>query len=59
MAKNKGNLITAVGWCGTNAGQSTGSILLGTSRSLIYETELNQSGSEVYWKQVHNLNIIA
>ena len=28
---------------------------MGTSRGLIYETELNQNGSEAYWKQVFDL----
>jgi len=55
VTKTKGNFITAVGWCISNNSQTTGPILLGTSKGFIYETEINQSGTEVYWKQVRSI----
>lgn len=43
-----------------NLGQTTGPILLGTSKGLIFETEINPNGSEAYWKQVifHSQDIV-
>jgi len=52
VTKTKGKLVTAVGWSVGHSGSSTGPILLGTSRGLVYETELQLNGSDSYWKQV-------
>lgn len=58
--KFKNHEVTAVGWNFSNDSDSTtGPILLGTSKGLIFETEIAfdgdrmfQSGLEQYWKQV-------
>ncbi|XP_071954720.1 vacuolar protein sorting-associated protein 18 homolog [Antedon mediterranea] len=64
IQKMKGYLIDSVGWNKANSSDNqTGEILMGTSRGLIFETEL-QSGEdsrfflqsvEQYWKQVFDL----
>ncbi|XP_033107072.1 vacuolar protein sorting-associated protein 18 homolog [Anneissia japonica] len=64
IQKMKGYLIDSVGWNKANASDNqTGEILVGTSRGLIFETEL-QSGEdsrfflqslEQYWRQVFDL----
>lgn len=56
----RGHEITQVGWNHENKSDTTtGSILLGTSKGLIFETEISQEGDkffqsslEQYWKQV-------
>lgn len=61
--KQKGHEVTAVGWNFSNDSEaSTGPILLGTSRGLIFETELAlegervfQTGLEQYWRQVFDI----
>jgi len=58
--KFKGHEITAVGWNFSNASEtSTGPILLGTSKGLIFETEIGletdkifNTSLEQYWRQV-------
>lgn len=60
VGKSKSYEITAVGWnYDTPSENTTGAILLGTSKGLILETEIGpegdkifQSGIEQYWKQV-------
>ncbi|KAK7864534.1 hypothetical protein R5R35_007310 [Gryllus longicercus] len=62
-SKLKGHEVTAVGWnFGNESESSTGPILLGTSRGLIFETELLlegervfPSGLEQYWRQVFDI----
>lgn len=61
----KGHLITAVGWNASKSERSTTSnILCGTSKGLIFETELvatddtkwlQMSGTDQYWKQVFDV----
>nr|CAD7458172.1 unnamed protein product [Timema tahoe] len=61
--KFKGYEVTAVGWNYRNDYETTtGPILLGTSKGLIFETEILpegdrifQSGLEQYWKQVFDI----
>lgn len=61
--KFKNHEVTAVGWNFSNDSDSTtGPILLGTSKGLIFETEIAfdgdrmfQSGLEQYWKQVFDI----
>ncbi|CAG0920519.1 unnamed protein product [Notodromas monacha] len=63
LVKWKGHLITAVGWNPRAArDDGTGSILVGTSRGLIFEAELGaeyegffSNSCELYWKQVADL----
>lgn len=64
IAKLKGHHIDSVGWNWQNASDSTtGAILLGTSKGLIFETELSanddskfwQGNLDVYLKQLFNL----
>ncbi|KAK7098433.1 vacuolar protein sorting-associated protein 18 homolog isoform X3 [Littorina saxatilis] len=64
IAKLKGHLLEAVGWNWQNANEkSTGAILIGTSKGLIFETELTQfedsrffqGNIEIYLKQLFNL----
>jgi len=58
--KFKGHEITAVGWNFSNASEtSSGPILLGTSKGLIFETEIGletdkifNTSLEQYWRQV-------
>ena len=53
--------MTAVGWnFGNDSDATTGPILLGTSKGLIFETEIGldgdrifQSSLEQYWRQVN------
>ncbi|XP_023930234.1 vacuolar protein sorting-associated protein 18 homolog [Lingula anatina] len=64
LGRMKGHQIDSVGWNLQNTSETTtGSILLGTSKGLIFETEI-QSGEdsrffqatlEQYWKQLFNL----
>ena len=59
-SKSKGHEVTAVGWnFGNDSDMTTGPILLGTSKGLIFETEISldgdrifQSSLEQYWRQV-------
>ncbi|PNF16669.1 putative vacuolar protein sorting-associated protein 18 [Cryptotermes secundus] len=61
--KFKGHEITAVGWnFGNDSDITTGPILLGTSKGLIFETEIAldgdrifQSSLEQYWRQVFDI----
>ncbi|XP_067005382.2 vacuolar protein sorting-associated protein 18 homolog isoform X2 [Anabrus simplex] len=61
--KLKGHEITAVGWNFANdSDATTGPILLGTSKGLIFESEIMlegdrmfQSGLEQYWRQVFDI----
>ncbi|XP_030762434.1 vacuolar protein sorting-associated protein 18 homolog isoform X2 [Sitophilus oryzae] len=61
--KFRGSEITAVGWNQTNESiATTGLILLGTSKGLIFETEIVAEGDkffssslEQYWKQVFDI----
>lgn len=61
--KIRGNLITAVGWCQSNESESiTGPILMGSTRGLIFETDLDSgeerlftTSLEQYWKQIFDL----
>lgn len=64
ITKLKGHLIESVGWNWQNANEkTTGAILLGTSKGLIFETELTQFDDrsffqgtiEIYLKQLFNL----
>lgn len=58
--KFKGHEITAVGWNFANTSETTtGPILLGTSKALIFETEIGLNGDKIfntsleqYWRQV-------
>jgi hypothetical protein len=59
-SKYKGHEVTAVGWnFGNDSDVTTGPILLGTSKGLIFETQIAQDGEgifqsslEQYWRQV-------
>lgn len=59
-SKFRGHEVTAVGWSYANESESsTGSILLGTSKGLIFETEIGVDGDRIfqtsleqYWRQV-------
>lgn len=59
-AKCRGHEITAVGWnFGNSSETNSGPILLGTSRGLIFETEIGLEGEKIfatnleqYWRQV-------
>lgn len=61
--KFKGHEITAVGWNFSNTSETnTGPILLGTSKGLIFETEISLDGDKIfntsleqYWRQVFDL----
>ncbi|XP_050295734.1 vacuolar protein sorting-associated protein 18 homolog isoform X2 [Anthonomus grandis grandis] len=61
--KFRGNEFTAVAWCNMNeSANTTGPILLGTSKGLIYETEIAQDEEkffspslEQYWRQVFDI----
>uniref|UniRef100_T1JMS9 Pep3/Vps18 beta-propeller domain-containing protein n=1 Tax=Strigamia maritima TaxID=126957 RepID=T1JMS9_STRMM len=61
--KMKGHVLTAVAWNLHNKDNGTGPILFGTSKGLIFETELTlgddrnlfSSNIEVYWKQVFDV----
>jgi hypothetical protein len=61
--KVRGNLVTAVGWSHVNESESTtGPILMGTTRGLIFETDLDSGDDrmfstslEQYWKQIFDL----
>ena len=61
--KVRGNLVTAVGWSHSNESESvTGPILFGTTRGLIFETDLDSGDErlfstslEQYWKQIFDL----
>lgn len=64
ILKLKGHLVESVGWNWQNANdKSTGAILIGTSKGLIFETELSQyddnrffqGNVEIYLKQLFNL----
>ncbi|XP_070564875.1 vacuolar protein sorting-associated protein 18 homolog isoform X2 [Ptychodera flava] len=64
LTKIKGLIIDSVAWNKASGGDnSTGEILLGTSKGLIYETEILsgedsrffQGSLEQYWKQLYNL----
>ncbi|XP_064634570.1 vacuolar protein sorting-associated protein 18 homolog [Lineus longissimus] len=64
LTKLKGHVIDSVGWNRHNQSDSTTSeILLGTSRGLIFETEIQagddsrffQGSLDQYWKQLYNL----
>ncbi|PVD33305.1 hypothetical protein C0Q70_04558 [Pomacea canaliculata] len=64
IAKLKGHLIDSVGWNWQNANEkTTGAILLGTNKGLIFETELTQfddsrffqGNVDLYLKQLFNL----
>ncbi|XP_019754048.2 vacuolar protein sorting-associated protein 18 homolog isoform X1 [Dendroctonus ponderosae] len=60
--KFRGNEFTAIGWNNMNESDSTtGPILLGTSKGLIFETEISLEGDkffapslEQYWRQLPN-----
>lgn len=60
-SKFRGHEVTAVGWnFGNGSDVTTGPILLGTSKGLIFETEIAldgdrifQSSLEQYWRQVN------
>lgn len=64
--KFKGHEITAVGWNFSNASEtSSGPILLGTSKGLIFETEIGletdkifNTSLEQYWRQVLIANML-
>ena len=61
--KIRGHLITSVGWNQYNTSlTSTGPILMGTTRGLIFETEIStestmfsSGGIEKQWKQLYDL----
>ena len=61
--KIRGNLVTAVGWSHANESESTtGPILVGTTRGLIFETDFDSGDErlfstslEQYWKQIFDL----
>ncbi|XP_076620663.1 vacuolar protein sorting-associated protein 18 dor [Colletes latitarsis] len=61
--KFKGHEITAVGWNFSNTSETTtGPILLGTSKGLIFETEIGLDGDKIfntcleqYWRQVFDI----
>ena len=61
--KIRGNLVTAVGWSHVNESESTtGPILVGTTRGLIFETDFDSGDErlfstslEQYWKQIFDL----
>ncbi|XP_076171976.1 vacuolar protein sorting-associated protein 18 dor [Ptiloglossa arizonensis] len=61
--KFKGHEITAVGWNFANTSETTtGPILLGTSKALIFETEIGLNGDKIfntsleqYWRQVFDI----
>ena len=70
LVKSKGHVLSAVGWNHFNESKSkqntTSSILIGTTKGLIFETELvykddskwgllNQVSAEQYWKQLYDL----
>ncbi|KAK6624157.1 hypothetical protein RUM44_011015 [Polyplax serrata] len=63
VGKARGLDITAIAWNYANQSKSSsGAILLGTSKGLIFETEISyenegllQSGLEEYWKQVFDI----
>ncbi|XP_060828024.1 vacuolar protein sorting-associated protein 18 homolog isoform X1 [Bombus pascuorum] len=60
--KFKGHEITAIGWNFSNSSETTtGPILLGTSKGLIFETEIGLDGDKIfntsleqYWRQLPN-----
>jgi hypothetical protein len=60
-SKFRGHEVTAVGWNFSNDSEvTTGPILLGTSKGLIFETEIAQDGDRIfqssleqYWRQVN------
>ncbi|XP_017884886.1 vacuolar protein sorting-associated protein 18 homolog isoform X2 [Ceratina calcarata] len=62
-SKFKGHQITAVGWNFSNTSETmTGPILIGTSRGLIFETEIGLDGDKIfntsleqYWRQVFDI----
>lgn len=62
-SKFKGHEVTAVGWnFGNDSDVTTGPILLGTSKGLIFETEICQEGDRIfqssleqYWRQVFDI----
>ncbi|KAK1130024.1 hypothetical protein K0M31_019708 [Melipona bicolor] len=62
-SKFKGHEITAVGWNYSNSSETTtGPILLGTSKGLIFETEIGLDGDKIfntsleqYWRQVFDI----
>ncbi|XP_023247214.1 vacuolar protein sorting-associated protein 18 homolog [Copidosoma floridanum] len=62
-SKFRGHEITAVGWNFTNTLETTsGPILLGTSKGLIFETEIGIEGDKIfttsleqYWRQVFDI----
>ncbi|XP_071871160.1 vacuolar protein sorting-associated protein 18 dor isoform X2 [Bombus fervidus] len=61
--KFKGHEITAIGWNFSNSSETTtGPILLGTSKGLIFETEIGLDGDKIfntsleqYWRQVFDI----
>ncbi|XP_076650787.1 vacuolar protein sorting-associated protein 18 dor isoform X1 [Halictus rubicundus] len=61
-SKFKGHEITAIGWNFQNTSETTtGPILLGTSKGLIFETEIGLDGDKIfntsleqYWRQLPN-----
>ncbi|XP_046406330.1 vacuolar protein sorting-associated protein 18 homolog [Ischnura elegans] len=63
LSKFKGHIITAVAWnFGNDAENTTGPILLGTSKGIIIESEIGmendrifQTSLEQYWKQVFDI----
>ncbi|XP_027053569.1 vacuolar protein sorting-associated protein 18 homolog [Pocillopora damicornis] len=63
LAKMKGHLINAIAWNKSKLTESsTQTILLGTTKGLVFETELEpeekffQGGLEKFWKQLYNVN---
>ncbi|XP_068725314.1 vacuolar protein sorting-associated protein 18 homolog isoform X1 [Montipora capricornis] len=63
LAKMKGHLINAVAWNKSKLTESsTQTILLGTTKGLIFQTEVEpeekffQGGLEKFWKQLYNVN---
>ncbi|KAG7209765.1 hypothetical protein KM043_011388 [Ampulex compressa] len=62
-SKFKGHEITAVGWNFSNTTETTtGPIILGTSKGLIFETEIGLDGDKIfntsleqYWRQVFDI----
>uniref|UniRef100_A0A914WTC1 Pep3/Vps18 beta-propeller domain-containing protein n=1 Tax=Plectus sambesii TaxID=2011161 RepID=A0A914WTC1_9BILA len=57
LPKLKGNVITAVGWNQQfGKDMDTGFIVVGTSKGLLFETELVQAGQVQYWKQLYSVS---
>ncbi|XP_022804004.1 vacuolar protein sorting-associated protein 18 homolog [Stylophora pistillata] len=63
LAKMKGHLINAIAWNKSKLTESsTQTILLGTTKGLVFETEVEpeekffQGGLEKFWKQLYNVN---